>query len=85
MLVSEEKIRLTAMERRQLTGITGVDTSHIKSVDQLNGFIHDQIEKLQCHGPGACLAKRLLLSFLPAETDRALVLSEDEISRDGAA
>lgn len=82
MLVSEGQVRLTPLERRQLAGITGIDPVHIKSVAQLNGFIHAQIDKLQCRGPAGCLAKRLLMSYLPAEPHP---VAEDDYSRDISA
>jgi hypothetical protein len=78
MLASDGQIRLTAGERKQLAGITGMDASHIKSRDQLNEFIHTQIEKLPRHDPGACLAKRLLLTFVPSGTGEPAVHCEDE-------
>lgn len=84
MLVSEGQVRLTPRERRQLAGITGIDPVHIKSVDQLNGFIHTQIDRLQCRGPAGCLAKRLLMSYLPDERPRT-EHAEDELSLDASA
>ena len=84
MLVSDRQVRLTPTERRQLAGITGIDPVHIKSADQLSGFIRSQIEKLQCRGPAGCLAKRLLMSYLP--DDHPLTEpSEDVFSRDASA
>jgi hypothetical protein len=85
MLVSDGQVRLTSIERRQLAGITGIDPVHIKTVNQLNGFIHTQIEKLQCRGPAGCLAKRLLMSYLPVEPHRLTEHSEDELTRDAGA
>ena len=79
MLVSNGQIRLTPVERRQLAGITGIDPVQIKSVEQLTGFIHTQVENIQCRGHAGCLAKRLLLSFLPAETQYASLTDEDGI------
>ncbi len=84
MLVSEGQVRLTPTERRQLAGITGIDPVHIKSVDQLSGFIHTQIEKLQCRGSAGCLAKRLLMSYLPDESPFT-EHPEGQYSRDASA
>ena len=71
MIVCEDQIRLTRKEREHLAGLTGADPVHIKSMTQLESFIRLHAARLSNRGPGACLAKRLLLSFIPASPAHA--------------
>jgi len=65
MLVADDQVRLTDIEKNQLAFITGSDASHIKTVDELEQFVNQHGYSERLRGPGACLAKRLLFSFLP--------------------
>ena len=64
MLVADNQVRLTDIERKQLSFLTGSDASHIRTVDELEQFVKQHGYSDRLSGPGACLAKRLLFSFL---------------------
>jgi hypothetical protein len=64
MINCDNQIRLTAAERQQLHWLTGADTGHIRTRDELERFIKDQLNHRACSGPGACLARRVLASYL---------------------
>lgn len=64
MINCDEQVRLTAAERQQLHWLTGVDTGHIKTREELEGFVKDQLRRQSCRAPGACLARRVLASYL---------------------
>ena len=64
MIYCDSQIRLTAQERQQLQFLTGTDAGYIKTKLQLEQYINIQLDKLPCHLPGACLARRVLASYL---------------------
>lgn len=68
MIVCDGQVRLTGKEREQLAYLTGSDPGELKSLQELEAFITRHALRQDCRGPGACLARRLLLSYLPAET-----------------
>ena len=69
MIIYKQQVELTKSEQKQLSSITGVEPANIKTVEQLRDFIYGHAESLKCSIPGACMARRLLFSFLPpAET-----------------
>ncbi len=64
MIYCNNQIRLTERERGQLRWLTGTDVSHIKTRKEFEGFIDAQLRRQRCNGPGACLARCLLASYL---------------------
>ena len=64
MINCDNQVRLTALERQQLHYLTGVEVAHIKTRQELEGFIKSQLNHRRCSGPGACLARRVLASYL---------------------
>lgn len=64
MIYRNNQIRLTEHERGQLRWLTGTDVSQIKPRQELEGFIDAQLRRQRCNGPGACLARRVLASYL---------------------
>jgi len=64
MIRCEEQVRLTAVERQQLYWLTGADAGHIKTKQDLEKYIKDQMNHQRRCDPGACLARRVLASYL---------------------
>lgn len=64
MIKCDNQIRLTAVERQQLRYLTGAETSNIKTMRELEKFIKDQLNDQPYCGPGMCLARRVLASYL---------------------
>ena len=64
MIYCDSEIRLTTQERQQLQYLTGTDAGYIKTKQQLEQFINSQMDKLPCHLPGTCMARRVLASYL---------------------
>ena len=64
MIKCDGQVRLSSQEIQQLQWLTGANAGHIKTRQELEGFINDQISRQRYDGPGACLARRVLASYL---------------------
>jgi len=64
MINYDSQVRLTALERQQLRWLTGADAAHIKTRQELERFIKGHLNHQRCSVPGACLARRVLASYL---------------------
>lgn len=71
MVIYEQHVELSKSEKKQLRCITGVEPVNIKTVSQLEDFIKSHAPKLKYAGPGACMARRLLFSFMPPAYSKA--------------
>jgi hypothetical protein len=64
MIKCDGQVRLSVREVQQLQWLTGANAGHIKTRQELEGFINDHLSRQRCHEPGACLAQRVLASYL---------------------
>lgn len=65
MIVSGDQVRLTAKERRDLAKLTRADPSHIRTRDDLERFIHAQLEIYGGDTPEEKLLRALIEHYLP--------------------
>lgn len=64
MIKFDGQVRLSNQETQQLQWLTGADAGHIRTRQELEGFINYHLSRQRCTGPGACLARRVLASYL---------------------
>ena len=64
MFTHNNQLRLTPKEQKQLTGLTGSDSSYIKTKAQLNQFIQAHLVNFPGRSAEERLLKKMLESFI---------------------
>ena len=64
MLISDNSVRLTPKEKKNLAKLTGSDPSHIKTVKQLENFVNAHLVNYPGRSAEEQLLRRMLESFL---------------------
>jgi len=64
MFRHNNQLRLTAKEQKQLNGLTGNDSSYIKTKDQLNQFINAHLVNFPGRNAEEKLLRHMLKSFI---------------------